>query len=301
MPEETHHNAKLPSANSGGSAVEPDSSGDTALVLLGHGSTVNSASADPVYRHATALRERGIFGQVLEGFWKQEPSLAGVLRGVWTKRAVVVPLFTTEGYFTQTVLPRELGFPMLADGGGYASRMINKSREVFYAQPVGTHPRMAEVLERRAAQIVSERPFPFAPKPADTSLVLVGHGTSRDRNSRRTLESHAAVIRARSGFSEVLAMFMEEPPLIAEVYLVAQRRNVVVVPFFVSDGLHAYEDIPVLLGETEALVRDRMARGLEVWRNPTERHGKRVWLASSLGSEMWISEVILQRAHEALA
>lgn len=299
MPETPLHNAKLPSVNNGGTGVGPDSFGDTALVLLGHGSTVNAASAEPVYRHAATLRERGIFGQVLEGFWKQEPSLAGVLRGVWTKRAVVVPLFTTEGYFTQTVLPRELGFPPL-DGGGYASRMIKEEVEVFYAQPVGTHPGMAEVLERRASQVVSERPFPFAPKPADTSLVLVGHGTSRDRNSRRTLESHAAVIRARSGFSEVLAMFMEEPPLIAEVYRVAQRRNVVVVPFFVSDGLHAYEDIPVLLGEVESVVRDRMARGLEVWRNPTERCGKRVWLAGSLGSEVWISEVVLQRAREAL-
>lgn len=274
---------------------------DTALVLLGHGSTVNAGSAEPVYRHAAALRERGIFQQVLEGFWKQEPSLAGVLRGVWAKRAVVVPLFTTEGYFTQTVLPRELGFSQLADGTGYATRMVRDNADVYYTRPVGTHPRMAEALERRARQIVLDRPFPVAPKPGDTSLVLVGHGTARDPNSRRTLESHAALIRSRSEYGEVLATFMEEPPLIADVYELALRRNVVVVPFFVSDGLHAYEDIPVLLGEPEAQVRDRVARGLEVWRNPTERRGKRVWLASSLGSEPWISEVILQRAREAVA
>jgi hypothetical protein len=46
------------------------------------------------------------------------------------------------------------------------------------------------------------------------------------------------------------------------------------VPFFISDGLHSYEDIPVMLGAPERVVRERLQQGQPTWRNPTERDGK---------------------------
>lgn len=82
---------------------------DAALVLVGHGSTLNAESAAPTYQHADELRQRGTFAQVVETFWKQEPYLPGVLRGVFAPRVFVVPLFISEGYFTEEVIPRELG------------------------------------------------------------------------------------------------------------------------------------------------------------------------------------------------
>ena len=54
---------------------------DAALVLLGHGSTVNADSSAPVYQLADEFRRRGGFAQVVEGFWKLEPGIAGALRG----------------------------------------------------------------------------------------------------------------------------------------------------------------------------------------------------------------------------
>jgi sirohydrochlorin cobaltochelatase len=46
------------------------------------------------------------------GFWKEEPSLRDALF-LFDSRAIrevpVVPNFISEGYFTQTVVPRELG------------------------------------------------------------------------------------------------------------------------------------------------------------------------------------------------
>src|SRR5688572_4905479 len=83
---------------------------DAALVLVGHGSTLNAESSAPVYQHAEELRKRKIFAQVQEAFWKVEPYLAGVMRGVFAPRVFVVPLFISEGYFTEEVIPRELGF-----------------------------------------------------------------------------------------------------------------------------------------------------------------------------------------------
>ena len=87
-----------------------DDFSDAALVLAGHGSTLNADSAAPICQHADELRRRGIFAQVQEAFWKQEPYLAQVMRGVFAPRVFVVPLFISDGYFTEEVIPRELGF-----------------------------------------------------------------------------------------------------------------------------------------------------------------------------------------------
>ena len=75
--------------------------------------------------------------------------------------------------------------------------------------------------------------------------------------------------------------------------------ELVVVPFFLSDGLHVAEDIPVMLGEPERVVRQRLARGLPTWRNPTERGGKLVWYTASVGTAPVLAEVILERVAEA--
>jgi sirohydrochlorin cobaltochelatase len=79
----------------------------------------------------------------------------------------------------------------------------------------------------------------------------------------------------------------------------ATTRNIVVVPFFISDGLHSREDIPMKLGEPEKRVQQRLAKGQPTWVNPTERHGKRVWYSASIGTEPFIAEVILERVLEA--
>ena len=79
----------------------------------------------------------------------------------------------------------------------------------------------------------------------------------------------------------------------------ASARQMVLVPFFISDGLHAQEDVPLLLGEPERLVQARLKNGQATWRNPTERNGKRVWYARSIGTESHLADVILERVKEA--
>ncbi|WP_341765366.1 CbiX/SirB N-terminal domain-containing protein [Deinococcus radiodurans] len=84
--------------------------GGRTLILLGHGSHLNADSAAAVRRHARAVRAQGLFDEVLEGSWKEEPSLRQLLRLARFRDVTVVPLFVSEGYFTGTVIPRELGF-----------------------------------------------------------------------------------------------------------------------------------------------------------------------------------------------
>jgi sirohydrochlorin cobaltochelatase len=278
-------------------AVSKDDFADAALVLVGHGSTLNAESAAPTYQHADELRRRKIFGQVTECFWKQEPPICGVLRGVFAPRVFIVPLFISDGYFTEEVIPRELGlcakeqknFPRIAQRG---------PQTLHYCGPIGTHASMTAVLLARAREVVEQHPFPRAPKPGETTLFIAGHGTGNNENSRKAIERQAELIHAMKIYAAVHPVFMEEEPRIGECYQLAQTKNMVLVPFFISDGLHSYEDIPVMLGETARVVQERYKGGQPTWRNPTEKHGKRVWYSASIGNEPHVADVILERVRE---
>jgi sirohydrochlorin cobaltochelatase len=277
--------------------VTPDDFTDATLVLLGHGSTQNRASAAPVYEHAARLRQRKLFAEVREAFWKQEPQVTEVLAQVRAPRLFIAPLFISEGYFSEDVIPRELGFRTGPDTAWRGRRNEFGSR--FYCRPVGTHAAMTDVVLARAAEVVRQFPFPGTPRANETTLLIAGHGTTRQENSRQAIEDHVARIRGRNEYAAVDGLFLEEEPRIAAWDQRAPTRHVVLVPFFMSDGHHVCEDIPVLLGEPAAAVRERVAQGLAGWRNPTERRGKLVWYSSAAGTESRVAEVILARVREA--
>ena len=129
-------------------------------------------------------------------------------------------------------------------------------------------------------------------------LLIAGHGTGRNANSRKAVERQVELIRALKVFADVGAVFMEEEPLIKGCWQNVKTKNIVVVPFFISDGLHAVEDIPVLLGEPERVVKERLAAGQPTWRNPTERDGKLIWYSGSVGTEPRLIDVIWERVKE---
>lgn len=270
---------------------------DAALVLVGHGSTLNAESAAPTFQHADELRRRNLFAQVVECFWKVEPAICGVLRGVFAPRVFIVPLFISDGYFTEEVIPRELGF--CAKGQKDFPRTQQRgSQTLHYCGPVGTHDSMTAVLLARAREVVEKHPFPRAPRPDESTLFIAGHGTGNNENSRKAIEHQVELIRAQNLYAGVHPIFMEEEPRIADCYTMAQTKNIVMVPFFISDGLHSYEDIPAMLGEPMSLVQERYKSGQPTWRNPTEKRGKRVWYSASIGNEPHIADVILERVRE---
>ena len=270
-----------------------DNFSDAVLVVLGHGTTLNPESAVPVRQHAAELRRRRLFASVREAFWKQEPHIKTVLAEITAPRVFIVPLFISEGYFSAQIIPKELGFaeqPTLATPAGAQ----------YYCKPVGSHESMTGVILARAREIVQKYPFPRAPKPTDITLFIAGHGTERNANSRKAIERQVELIRALNLYAGVHDIYMEESPRIGECYALAATKYLVVVPFFISDGLHAVEDIPVLLGEPERLVKERLAAGQPTWRNPTEKNDKLLWYSPSVGTEPLLAEVILERVREAV-
>ena len=268
---------------------------DRALLIVAHGSSVNPDSSAPTVAHAAVIQSRELFAEVECAFWKEEPSLrdAKFLFDPESIREVyVVPNFISEGYFTQTVVPRELEL-----SGPTTKR--SSGQRWNYCEPVGNHPMMTELLLKRAREVAPDV------DPAETSLLLVAHGTDLNENSAVAAKREAEKIRALGKYAAVLNVYMEEPPLVGDWRKLTRTPNVVVVPFFISDGLHSYEDIPVLLGIVVAAGVDRdlpgspppaTARG-EIFRcNPYKIDHRLLFYAPSIGTDPGFAEIILDQA-----
>lgn len=203
-----------------------------------------------------------------------------VYRMVETDDLYVVPTFISEGYFTQTVIPRELELT-----GSLTQR---EGKTVKYCEPVGNHPRMTEALLLRAREVAP------GVDPQTVSLFIVGHGTGLNDNSAVAAKAQVNLIESMNLYGEVLSAYMEEAPLISDWDKLSKCPNVVVVPFFIADGLHSYEDIPVLLGfEKET---GKAASQAEVFRrNPYHLRGKTLYYASAIGTEPMMADVILDQ------
>jgi sirohydrochlorin cobaltochelatase len=157
---------------------------------------------------------------------------------------------------------------------------------------------MTNVLLARAQDIVEKHPSLCPPKPGETALFIAGHGTGNNENSRIAIERQVELIRARNIYAEVHAVYIEEEPRIGDCYRLARAKYIVMVPFFISDGLHSYEDIPVMLGESEELVQQCFRDSQPTWRNPTRKHEKLVWYSSAVGNEPHVADVVLERVRE---
>jgi sirohydrochlorin cobaltochelatase len=266
---------------------------DATLLLIAHGSTVNAESAAAALEHATALQQLGIFRDVQVCFWKQPPFIRDAVKELDAARVFAVPLFLSEGFFTKQVIPRELGFGEAEHGSGKTLR--RGARTLLYTDPIGTSPRMTDVIVARAREALGE----IAENAV--ALVLAAHGTERDASSRAAAEWHAERVRQQNLFAEVHTAFMEEEPRISAVPGLCRAPNIVVVPFFISDGMHTREDVPVLLGETPQAVQQRLRAGQPTFLNPTERAGKHIWYARPVGTAPLVREVILDRVREVAA
>lgn len=252
---------------------------DTALVLIGHGSTLNADSAAPTFQHAEAIRRRGIFGEVVECFWKEEPNYRQTLRTVHTQRIYLVPNFISSGYFTEQVIPREFGLR------GALTRTAD-GRELCYCDPVGLHPVMTETLLHRASEVVEKSGVVIDSLRESACLLICGHGTSLNDNSTRIIQQRVEEIRARKLYADCQMVLMEQKPFVKDWRKITDCRDVIIVPYFISDGLHSFEDIPVLLGITENV----RVQGV---RNPHCEGGRRLWYATAIGTEPMMVDVIL--------
>src|SRR5215212_5360853 len=242
-----------------------------ALVIVGHGSHLNGDSSLPVYEHAERIKATGEFDEVVECFWKEEPSMRHVLDTVEAEDVSVVPAFISEGYFTQQVIPRELRL----DG-----HITHKGGKIIrYAGPLGTFEGMADVILERAEDLLRDKEIP----PGQRALVLLGHGTDLNKSSGGVIYLNAGRIRERGVYDLVEVGFLDQEPGIGEVVENVEAENVILIPMFIAEGWHTRETIPKDLGLT-----------CEV----TVREHKTIFYGAPVGTHPSMANLIAARARE---
>ncbi len=259
-----------------------------ALLIAGHGSTVNPDSSAPTLAQAAEIRRRSIFAEVGCAFWKEEPSLRDAVFAFdpgAIDEVYVVPNFISEGYFTQTVIPRELEL------SGRITR--RPGGQVWkYCEPAGNHSLVTELLMQRAREVAP------GVDPREATLLIVAHGTDLNENSAVAAKREAQKIRELRRYADVLNVYMEERPLVADWRQLTSTPNVVVVPFFISDGLHSYEDIPVLLGIASegSAAANRNARGEIFRQNPYKIDNRSLFYAGAIGTDPRFADLLIEQA-----
>lgn len=241
-----------------------------ALVIVGHGSHLNEDSSLPVYEHAERIRQTGEYDEVVECFWKEEPSMRHVLDMVESDDVYVVPAFISEGYFTQQVIPRELGLD------GPVTRRGAKT--IRYAGPLGTYEGMADVILERTDDLMRGKET-----TGRTALVLLGHGTDLNKNSSGVIYQNAGRIRERGVYDLVEVGFLDQKPEIGEVVTSVEAENVILIPVFIAEGWHTRETIPEDLGLSGEV---------------TEREDRTIFYGAPIGTHPSMAALISARARE---
>lgn len=194
------------------------------LVLAAHGST--DGDNREIERIAERLRERLGGGRVRTAFHRGAPALAdGGLHD--EAGTVVVPLFTSEGYYSKRVLPDALR-------RGHAARPAAGPFRI--TRPIGTHPAVPGLVAERLESAGLLDP--------DATLVVVGHGTRRDQSSGHATEALARALATGTTVRRVRTAFLDQPPRLERVVTEPREGPLVVFPFLIGHGHHLTVDVP---------------------------------------------------------
>lgn len=145
-----------------------------------------------------------------------------------THAPLVFPLFMTDGWFTQTALPKRLE--------GMQARLL---------RPLGVDPGLPPLAARWLGDQLRKQGW----SAADTTLIVAAHGSGRSRNSSRDTHAFADAVQTLAGFSEVRVGFIEEPPVLVDV-LADAGKQAICLPFFAARRGHVLDDLPAALEET---------------------------------------------------
>lgn len=241
----------------------------SALVLAAHGGGDDSAQNVWLRTWAQRLRRGGLYDEVAVAFNLGAPHYSEVIDELDAEMIVVVPVLTSDGHFYQKVLPEALRQNRRYD-----------ACDVRITPPLGTHPTIARLFCQHAAGALAR----YRLDPAQTTLLVVGHGSRRDTRSQTATAHLANLLAERRLCRYVDAAYLEADPTIQEVAAQHRDRNLVVLPFFIGGAVHTQRDLPAALGVTLDPDVDP----------PTAVHsdGRAIVFAAALGHEPAIADII---------
>ncbi|MGB0775691.1 MAG: CbiX/SirB N-terminal domain-containing protein, partial [Akkermansiaceae bacterium] len=167
------------------------------------------------------------------------------------------------GYFTQQVIPEKLHRLGKVSG-----------KNLHYQPPVGTHTMITDLLRAAAEQGRGEWP------EQEVSLLLVGHGSNKNSQSKETLLKHMAVLKQQTQYASIADVWLEEAPFVSDWRDHVATSKVLVLPYLLADGQHGNWDVPKMLGVSD----------------PTQKTNHDLKLCPALGSSAHFADVIAELA-----
>jgi sirohydrochlorin cobaltochelatase len=196
------------------------------VILAAHGAGAESAANANVRALARRLQEVVVGTRVTAAFRQGEPTHRVALDHADRPTCVIVPLLTSDGYYARE-LRRDV-------------ERWSKATRPIVLPPIGVHPALPEALSRRVAAAARA----VGVGPERTHVVVVGHGTARQSESRNATRSVAADIGARTCLTSHAAFLDDDPVVETVVARIPANAAIVVVPFLLGGGSHAETDTP---------------------------------------------------------
>lgn len=113
------------------------------------------------------------------------------------------------------------------------------------------------------------------------ALVLVGHGSARNPNTRLPLCHVVQEIKRRGQYDEVRCGLLKQEPRVCNTLDPLKSETITIVPFFISDGYYTRNVIPCCLGLKE------------------ETPGRQLIYTRAIGSHPLFADLLIAHARQA--
>lgn len=212
------------------------------LVLAAHGSVAAENSNQPLHELAQSianaikarqsLKKSRDFDVVCPAFLQGEPAMANVLESLPAGDVVVVPVMTSEGYYLRK-LP------------GKFRENSNSNQFRFFMTPViGVHPSIPNRICGRISKLLLEYHLPVS----ETTVVVIGHGTRRNSTSGQSTIRLTKTLAGNFPGLNFETAFLDQDPTVQAIAANIKSRHTLLIPFLISRGPHATEDVPQAFG-----------------------------------------------------
>ena len=220
-------------------STRPNDSSGMAIVLAAHGSSAHEYCNQPLFETAKLLKESTGLNEVTPAFLDGEPNVRTVLQDLDADNVLVIPFMASDGYYSNFVFPREM------EAG---------NKQVKFANAIGSHPNVVQVVAERLNSTIKEHCSNGSDvqevSREDLTLLFVGHGTRKNKNSCRSMINLVKELRPQFSTVDILFAFIDQNPAVDLIASRLTSRQVIVVPFMMGMGPHVTEDVPTALGLT---------------------------------------------------
>ncbi len=204
---------------------------ETALILAAHGSSKDERINQPMFQLARQIEQQSDFSTVTAAFLDGHPDIRTIINDIAEDEVVVIPFMASAGFYTDVVFPKA---------------MVCPAKTVRFTDPIGLHPVIPHLVSTRINSITSR--FPEA---MEATVIVVGHGTRRNKNSCRSTIDLVQHLRKSFENRQIEFAFIDQNPDIEHVAGKLLDGNLLIIPFLMGLGPHVTLDIPLAFGLKE--------------------------------------------------